>query len=189
MKRISPLLVATLILAIGLVAVATHSRATPPDTADASSTVSPQRGKTSENRPTVDEAREQAAVLHETVHATLQIVHHQYYREDEGLLLPAATLKRMFREVAERRRIEMQWLAVEGEAMNIEHLPEGKFETAAAAALAAGKEAYEETAGGVYRRAGPITLGSDCLKCHVPNRKSTEDRTAGLIIAIPVADR
>ena len=35
-------------------------------------------------------------------------------------------------------------------------------------------------------RAAPITLTNHCLKCHVPDRKSTEDRTAGLIISMPV---
>ncbi|MCA9043870.1 MAG: hypothetical protein KDA69_06090, partial [Planctomycetaceae bacterium] len=40
----------------------------------------------------------------------------------------------------------------------------------------------------ILRRAAPITLSNQYLKCHVPDRKSTEDRQAGLIISIPVAD-
>jgi hypothetical protein len=40
---------------------------------------------------------------HETIHDTLQVDHAQYYREDEGLGLPATTLKRVFLELAERR--------------------------------------------------------------------------------------
>ena len=39
---------------------------------------------------TVDEARRQAELLHRAMHATLQVVHHVYYREDEGLAIPAA---------------------------------------------------------------------------------------------------
>jgi hypothetical protein len=39
--------------------------------------------------PTVDQARRQAEILNDTLCATLQIVHHRYYREDEGLRLPA----------------------------------------------------------------------------------------------------
>jgi hypothetical protein len=38
----------------------------------------------------------------------------------------------------------------------------------------------------MYRRAGPITLTNHCLKCHVPDRKSTKNRTAGLIISVPL---
>jgi len=47
-------------------------------------------------RPTVKEARRQAEIVHGTIHPTLQIVHQRYYREDEGLRIPAATLKDVF---------------------------------------------------------------------------------------------
>jgi hypothetical protein len=68
--------------------------------------------------PTAGEARERAQILHEAMHATLQIVHHEYYREDEGLTIPAATLQGVFREMATRQGVELRWLAVQGEAMN-----------------------------------------------------------------------
>jgi hypothetical protein len=29
-------------------------------------------------------------------------------------------------------------------------------------------------------------LSSECLKCHLPNRTSTKDRAAGLVITMPV---
>lgn len=35
-------------------------------------------------RPTLEQARHQAEVVHTTLHATLQAVHHRYYREDAG---------------------------------------------------------------------------------------------------------
>jgi len=133
------------------------------------------------------EARGRARLLHETVHATLQYVHHEYYREDEGLAIPAETLKRMFREVAERQKVELRWLAVDGQAMNADHKPRNDFEKQAAAAIGAGKEEFEQTTDGKYRRAAAITLTSECLKCHLPNRKSNEDRSAGLIVTIPLA--
>lgn len=136
--------------------------------------------------PTVDQARRQAEILHDTLHSTLQIIHHRLYREDEGLLLPAAAMKEVFAEVEQQQGIQLRWLAVEGQAMNTDHNPRDEFEHAAAKALAAGKPSYEQIENGAYRRAGPITLSNHCLKCHVPDRKSTEDRTAGLIIAIPV---
>ena len=136
--------------------------------------------------PTANEAWRQAEILHDTLHSTLQHVHHRFYREDEGLLLPAAVMKEVFADVERQQGIQLRWLAVEGQAMNTDHKPQNEFERAAFKALAAGKPAYEETTEGIYRRAGPITLSNQCLKCHVPDRKSTEDRTAGLIIAIPV---
>lgn len=131
-----------------------------------------------------DEARGRAKLLHETVHATLHYVHHEYYREDEGLTIPAETLKRMFREVAERQKVELRWLAVEGEAMNADHKPRDEFERQAAAAIASGKEEFEQLENGVYRRAAAVALTAECIKCHVPNRKSTEVRSAGLIVRI-----
>jgi hypothetical protein len=136
--------------------------------------------------PSVDQARRQAEILHDTLHSTLQIVHHRYYREDEGLRLPAATLKEVFAELEQRQGIKVRWLAVEGQAMNTDHNPQDEFEHEAVKSLKADKPFYEQSANGHYRRAGPITLTNHCLKCHVPDRKSTEDRTAGLLISIPV---
>ena len=60
------------------------------------------------------------------------------------------------------------------------------FETEAVKSLKSGKPFHEQAANSLYRRAAPITLSSHCLKCHMPDRKSTRDRIAGLIIAIPV---
>jgi hypothetical protein len=137
---------------------------------------------------TVAEARRQAEVLHATVHVSLQLVHHNLYREDEGLLLPAAVMREVFAELEAEQPVKLRWLVVEGQAMNADHLANDQFERDAVAALIKGDAAYEEVANGLYRRAGPITLGNVCLKCHVPDRKTTEDRTAGLIVAIPVVE-
>ncbi len=134
----------------------------------------------------VDEARREAALLHTALHSSLQVVHSRYYQEDEGLPLPAATLKDVFAEIKEAHGIELHWLAVEGQAMNTDHKPRDAFEKEAVESLKSGRRDFEKTENGVYRRAGAITLGNHCLKCHVPDRKSTQDRTAGLIIAIPL---
>ena len=98
-------------------------------------------------------------------------------------------MKEVFADVERQQGIQLRWLAVEGQAMNTDHKPRDEFEHAAVKALAAGKPSYEHIENGEYRRVGPITLSNQCLKCHVPDRKSTEDRTAGLIIAIPVEKR
>jgi hypothetical protein len=137
-------------------------------------------------RPTLEQARRQAEVLHTTLHATLQAVHHRYYREDEGLPIPAAMLKEVFADLEKEQSVKLRWLAVEGQAMNTDHQARDEFEKEAVKALKAGKDAFERAENGTYRRAAAITLGSHCLKCHVPDRKSTQDRTAGLIIALPV---
>jgi len=136
--------------------------------------------------PTAAEARGRAELLHETFHAVLQVVHHQYYREDEGLAIPAATLKKVFGELASRKQVEVRWLAVNAEAMNSDHLPQSDFERKAVAAIGAGKVEYVEVEQDVLRRAAPITLTSECLKCHAPRRSSTNDRLAGLIISMPI---
>lgn len=134
----------------------------------------------------VEQARRQAEILHDTLHTTLRVVHHRYYREDEGLLLPAAALREIFADIEKRQKIELHWLAVEGEVMNTDHRARDDFEQAAVVALKADKPSHEEITATTYRRAGPITLRNECLKCHVPDRKSTEDRTAGLVITIPL---
>jgi hypothetical protein len=136
--------------------------------------------------PSVEEARQRAKLLHGTIHDTLQIVHARYFRDGERLMLPAAVLKDVFDEMEERDGVILRWLVVEGRSMDIDHEPKDEFEKAAARALASGKDQYESSEAGVYRYAGPITLGADCLKCHMPNRSSNKERTAGLLISMPV---
>lgn len=102
--------------------------------------------------------------------------------------LPAATLKDVFAELQEEQGISLRWLAIDGKAMNVTHEPQNTFETQAAQALKSGKDEFEQTEDGVYRRVGPIQLSNVCLKCHVPDRKSLENRVAGLIIGIPVKE-
>lgn len=100
--------------------------------------------------------------------------------------LPAATLKDVFAELEEEEGIKLRWLAVDGKAMNVTHEPQNTFEIQAVKALKSGKDEFELIDDGVYRRVGKIQLSNVCLKCHVPDRKSLENRTAGLIIGIPV---
>lgn len=140
-------------------------------------------------RPSVEEARRRAELLHVAMHATLQTVHHRYYREDEGLPIPAAILKEVFADLEKEQQVKLRWLVVDGQAMNSDHKPQGSFESDAVQALKSGKQGFERAENGVYRRAGSITLTNHCLKCHVPDRRSTEDRTAGLIIAIPIQEK
>lgn len=139
-------------------------------------------------RPTLEQARRQAEVLHTAMHATLQSVHHYYYREDEGLPIPAVTLKDVFQDLEQEQHVKLRWLAVEGRAMNSDHKPQSPFEDEAVKALKAGNREFERVEHGVYRRVGSITLVNQCLKCHAPDRKNTDDRTAGLMITIAIEE-
>jgi len=152
------------------------------------SAIAPAVDRSEAKRPSPAEARERSEILHELIHQMLPAVHENYYREDEGLLLPATTFGRVFEKFAERRNINIRWLAVDAEPMNVDHRPQNDFEHAAVKALKSGESAWEETSGGQYLYAGAIRLTSQCLKCHVPNRTSTRDRIAGIVISMPVAE-
>ncbi|WP_298868935.1 DUF3365 domain-containing protein [uncultured Gimesia sp.] len=137
----------------------------------------------------VKEARGQARLLHEVLHSTLLIVHRKYYREDEKLPIPSSVLDDVFEEMQQNRNIKFRWISVNAEAMNIDHEPKTKFEKSAAEALSSGKKEFEQVEKGTYRHVGAIRLPSQCLKCHMPNRRSTDTRFAGLIISLPVSEK
>ncbi len=138
---------------------------------------------------TVEEARGRARLLHETIHGTLQLVHRDFFDPDDRERIPSATLEEVFEDLAENRAVELHWLAVDGKTMNVDHKPRDAFEKKAVAALKSGKEEYEAVEDGRYRHAGAIVLHNVCLKCHVPNRKTLENRAAGLVISMPIGKK
>jgi len=138
------------------------------------------------SRVSLNAQRAQATILHEAMHAALRVTHDRYYREDEGLMIPAAAMKEVFADLKKRQNLTLRWLVVDGQAMNTDHEAQNDFEKAAVAALKSGKSSYEQVQGAAYRRVAPITLSNHCLKCHVPDRKNTKDRQAGLIVSIPL---
>ncbi|VAX40030.1 hypothetical protein MNBD_PLANCTO02-2446 [hydrothermal vent metagenome] len=140
--------------------------------------------KNKKSRVTLTEAKEQAKLLHEAFHTTLQVVHRQYFRQDEKLQIPSRTLDTIFEKLSDNREIQFKWISVNAQAMNIDHEPETKFEKKAAQVIASGKDSYEQVEKGVYRHAGKILLLNQCLKCHLPDRTSTKTRFAGLIISM-----
>lgn len=187
-ERMSRSTLAAWAVALWLVPLACSWSADPVRGALQASNTASSEATAAKPRPSLAQARRQAEILHSAIHATLQVVHHQYYREDEGLRLPAATLKDVFEHLAEEEQVQLRWLAVEGQAMNTDHKPQNQFETDAVKALKSGMKEYETVENGIYRRAAGILLVNQCLKCHVPDRRSTENRTAGLIISIPVGE-
>ena len=186
MNRHSQTIWAVLSLATGLVVTTIGADATPPGNSSDVSNGQPTAETTAAPLPSVDEARGRARLLYETIQATLQVVHHEYYREDEKLPIPARTFKKVFRELADHQKVEIHWLAVNAQAMNQDHIPQNDFEKKAVSALASGAEEYELVEAGLCRHVGLITLTSECLKCHVPNRTNLKNRAAGLVISIPI---
>ena len=146
-------------------------------------------GTTSDVLPlptSVVEARSRARLLHETIHGTLQIVHRDFFDEDDAHAIPSASLEDVFHELATNYNIELKWLIVNTDVVNVDHQPEDEFEKAAVTALRKKQDYHEAVEADRYRFAGPIRLASQCLKCHVKHRTSTEDRTAGLLITMPI---
>ncbi len=139
----------------------------------------------SDNSPTtLIEARGRARLLHETIHGTLQVIHRDFFQEDESLVIPSHSLEDVFKELARSYDVKIRWLAVNAKAMNIDNEPKSPFELDAAKALAKGQREFEKLTKNSYQFAGPIRLPSQCLKCHLPRRTSNKDRIAGLTISM-----
>ena len=134
----------------------------------------------------VDEARARARLLHETIRGALQVMHRDFFGNGEDdLNLPSQSLDDVFLAVAEIWGVEIQWLGVNA-TKGASHEPDDDFEKAAAKALAAGEKEYEAVERGKFRYVGSIQIRNQCLKCHVPNRTSLEDRVGGLAFRIPL---
>jgi hypothetical protein len=135
---------------------------------------------------TVREARGRAKLLHETIQGSLQVMHRDFFVEDESRAIPSASLEDVFGALSKRYKVDMKWLVVDTDVVNVDHLPQGAFEIQAARELAGGKPRFEAVDNDHYRYAGSIRLASQCLKCHVKDRTSIRDRTAGLLISMPL---
>lgn len=138
---------------------------------------------------TATEARVRARMLHEMVRGTLQVMHRDFFDEDNAHAIPSASLEDVFHEIGESYDVQMKWLIVNTDIVNVDHEAETEFEKAAVKALSKGKPFTEATTADSYQFAGPIRLGSQCLKCHVKRRTNNEDRTAGLVITMPLLEK
>lgn len=139
-------------------------------------------------RVSIDVARERAAVLHVAYAATLDTIHHHYFRKDQAVL-PARAMEEVFSSVARKSNVKARWIAVNTKPMSVDHEPEGDFEKKAAAELAAGKDKYEAVENGDFRSASSIALHGGCLSCHAnssfgPPPKGA--RYAGLVLSVPI---
>ncbi len=135
---------------------------------------------------TIVEARSRAMLLHEVIRGTLQVVHRDFFDEDNSLAIPSASFEDVFHGVEYRFDVKLRWLVVNADVVNVDHQAVDDFEKNAAILLAADKPYVEATVGNLYRFAGPIRLESQCLKCHVKMRTSNLPRKAGLLISMPL---
>jgi len=120
------------------------------------------------------------------IHGSLQVMHRDFFREDEGLKIPSRSLDDVFLELASKHQVKVRWLAVDAEPMNVEHKPRDDFENNAVKALKSGKTDFDTIEGESFRFAGLIRLPSQCLKCHVPRRTNNKERAAAVTITMPL---
>lgn len=139
------------------------------------------------DRVSVAVARDRAKIMHNIYAATLDMLHHRYFRSDKAVL-PARAMEDVFSEIKLQSKIEAQWISVNMKAMSVDHEPKTDFEKRAAREIAAGKPDYEVVEDGYYRRAIAIPLTSGCISCHGGMFKelSKTPKFAGLVISVPV---
>jgi hypothetical protein len=132
-------------------------------------------------------ARQQARLMHKVYAATLDSMHHHYFRRDRAVL-PARALEDVFAEMERESNVKARWLSVNTKAMSIQHEPKSEFDKKAATTIAAGKEEFEQVEDGYYHRAAAIPLGSGCVSCHTGFFSNTPNtpRFAALVISVPV---
>lgn len=134
---------------------------------------------------TIEDARGRARWIHEGFHGALQVMHRDFFEDEDTGSLPSQSLDDVFKEMARSWSVEIRWLGVNA-TKGINHEPKDRFEEKAAAALAAGEKEYEQIEANRYRFVGMIRLQNECLKCHVRDRTTLEDRVAGLAISFPM---
>lgn len=141
-------------------------------------------------RVMVSEARERAKLMHNIYAATLDTMHHHFFRRDRSVL-PARAMEDVFAEMERQSKIKAGWISVNTKAMSIHHEPKNEFEKQAAKAIAAGKTEFELVENGYYHRAEAIPLGAGCVSCHTPffSKTPQTQRFAGLVISVPITKK
>lgn len=171
-----------MVVVTAALSLAGATSAAPPDDKKSDSEAAP--------KPTVEAARNQAKLAHGIYAATLDVIHDRFFHEDKSAI-PARVMEDVFAKLGRETNVKARWISVNANPMRIEHEPQDAFEKEAARVIASGKKELERVEDGVYRRAAGISLmNRGCLKCHLPVGASGRiERFAGLVIAIPVADK
>ena len=129
---------------------------------------------------TLDEARSRARLLWEVTKGSLQVIHRDFFHEETHKAIPSAALDDVFAEMQKTFQVRMKWLNAGTDIVTTDHQPVGELEMKAAQAIGRGTMFVEQYQQGQYQLAGAIRLRSQCLKCHLRGRNSTDDRSAGL---------
>ena len=134
-------------------------------------------------------ARERSELMHHIYAATLDAMHHHYFRANKSVL-PARAMEDVFADVARQTQSTARWMAVNTKAMSVDHEPNTDFERKAAAEIAAGKTEFETVEAGYYRRATMIPLTAGCVGCHMgmATDPGKTPRYAALIISTRVQE-
>lgn len=138
-------------------------------------------------RVSLDVARSRAQLMHDIYAATLDTMHHRYFRGDRATV-PARAMIDVFKEMEHRNGSRSRWISASFEPMSIDHKPTSAFEKQASRKISRGADVVETIEDGFYRRAGSIPLGGGCISCHggFSAIRSDSPKFAGLIISIPV---
>lgn len=134
--------------------------------------------------PSIESSRGRVKLMHETLHGALLVMHRDFFNEESSRVLPSQSLLSVFSELQRSHGVEVRWMTVSGDEMNAEHRPVTAFELEAVGRIKQGADFHESLDDDAYRYIGRIRLASECLKCHVSRRRSTEDRASGLRITI-----
>lgn len=136
--------------------------------------------------PTVAEATARARLLHASFAGSLAVMHRDFFRKNESRAIPSESLEDVFKVMASDWGVCLNWLAADDTAKNVDHTAKDAFQKEALAKIAAGeKEAIQSDKSGL-RFIGSIVLRNECLKCHVKDRQTLEDRFAALEIRMAV---
>lgn len=135
--------------------------------------------------PSAEEATERARLLHAAFDGTLRVMHRDFFHKGDKAI-PSVSLKDVFKTFAEEQHITVRWLATAETIMSEDNKAVDEFQKAALKAVTGGEKEYSAVENGRLRFAGAIALENQCLKCHVPQRKTLEERFAALEISMPV---
>lgn len=136
---------------------------------------------------TPEEARARAQLLHETIQGALQVMHRDFFNDEDVGVLPSQSLEDVFVELSSEFNVRLRWLTVDGDELSVHHRPQSEFERDAVAKIAGGARQSSAVIDGRLEYVGRIRLANQCLKCHVRQRLNLDDRSAGLGISIPIA--
>ncbi len=136
--------------------------------------------------PSEAEAKVRAQLLHAAFRGSLEIMHRDFFRKGDSKAIPSESLTDVFKAMGGEWGVTIRWLAPEATIMNVDNKAKDAFEVGALKSITGGEKEVSTVENGSFRYAGAIVLQNQCLKCHVPDRTSLEDRFAALEICMPV---